>query len=328
MKEPTYNGTSIFDVALIAPFSFKNALPCGVRFRKANDAMQNLLSPGNEVTVFDISSEAPTSFEISIPNFASSIFKFAPPTARDEASQKPEHKIVFLDRENRPLKLYIRVVADKKAKYSFYIYTRACIINNTLCKLNFFSDKQPIAGQEIGKMNYITPISNSPALKVMLNNRSVSRWLSIRNISFTILIKIYMLIILGSAGISDWFEIEEVIPNKPIARYDFVMTTSLAFAAQEERILTKLITLAPKYMIYNRTNYTISAIQFECFDNPILVAPNDCLPFNWTNSLKPFSIVIRLLQIGKGGVREASSEDWDWSNPFLIDELGSITVKW
>ncbi len=89
-----------------------------------------------------------------------------------------------MDSTNLLLKTYIRIIRHKLARYSFYIYARACIVNKSECALTFYYSsaigRQRIAGQPVTDSNVLM-ISNRPSIRVGLSPRNASRQLSIRS---------------------------------------------------------------------------------------------------------------------------------------------------
>lgn len=85
------------------------------------------------------------------------------------------------------MKAYIRVIKNKTSRYSFYIYARACILNQTECFLKFYYSST-IGGQLIsGQTNEgpdVLMISNRANIRVGIDPRNISRQLSIRILLF------------------------------------------------------------------------------------------------------------------------------------------------
>ena len=79
------------------------------------------------------------------------------------------------------MKVYIRAIKDKTAKYSFYIYAGACILNRTECPLTYFYystiSKQNVAGQTPDSTVLI--IMPRPKIQVYFGPRTYSCPLSI-----------------------------------------------------------------------------------------------------------------------------------------------------
>ena len=77
MKEATSTEFA-YDIALVPPFSFRNALPCGISFRRQGDSANVLVQVGKEEPIYGASSELPVTLELRLPTFGRSIFVFDP----------------------------------------------------------------------------------------------------------------------------------------------------------------------------------------------------------------------------------------------------------
>lgn len=65
-----------YDISIIPPYSFKNALPCSVRFRRHGDYRNELLNVGEYREIY-ASCNLPVSLELILPGYVSAIFQFA-----------------------------------------------------------------------------------------------------------------------------------------------------------------------------------------------------------------------------------------------------------
>ncbi len=131
---------------------------------------------------------------------------------------------------------------------------------------------------------------------------------------------------------AEYFEIVRTEQNGLHKVYEFVMTAALSLAVQDEYIYTKIITIAPKYVIRNPGETPLELIQEGCFESPLRVEPGEGSPFYWPDALRPRRVLLRLAKAGvptEGGRVFDSREvfEWDWSNPFSLEELGTIAVK-
>ncbi len=90
-----------------------------------------------------------------------------------------------MDSSHSVLKLYVRVIRDKAARYCFYLYARACILNRSECQFSYFYyrtiSRQRVAGQSAdSNVLLITPRHK---VQVGFGLRVYSRPLPIRNIA-------------------------------------------------------------------------------------------------------------------------------------------------
>ena len=132
----------------------------------------------------------------------------------------------------------------------------------------------------------------------------------------------------GAAGVADYFEIARTERNGLQKVYEFAMTSALSLAVQDEYIYTKIITISPRYTFHNFSEMTLEVVQEGCFESPVVIEPGESESFHWPNAQRPRQV---LLKLGKGceaqGVKLGELLEWDWSNPFSLEELGAITVK-
>ncbi len=77
MKEDTSTDFAC-DLAVVPPFSFRNALPCGICFRRQGDSANVLVQVGRQEPIYGASSESRVSLEIKLQQFGRSVFVFDP----------------------------------------------------------------------------------------------------------------------------------------------------------------------------------------------------------------------------------------------------------
>ena len=64
-----------YDISIIPPYLFKNALPCPMRFRKYGDNTNELLNVGEGRPIY-ATSMSTISLELMLPGYVSSVFYF------------------------------------------------------------------------------------------------------------------------------------------------------------------------------------------------------------------------------------------------------------
>jgi len=64
-----------FDISIVPPYSFRNALPCPVRFRRHGDSKNELLNVGEHKEIY-ASCNRSIFLELILPGYVSSIFQF------------------------------------------------------------------------------------------------------------------------------------------------------------------------------------------------------------------------------------------------------------
>ncbi len=77
MKEKT-SSEFAYDIAIVPPYSFYNALPCGVCFHTLDSNANVVLPVGHEEPIYEASSEATVSLAIKLQRFGESTFTFDP----------------------------------------------------------------------------------------------------------------------------------------------------------------------------------------------------------------------------------------------------------
>lgn len=82
------------------------------------------------------------------------------------------------------LKTYVRVIKNKRACYSFFLYARACILNHSECNLIFYYGKPSPKNLVAGQQNNNGPLLLSDKRKVRVgfpNNSICPKKMSISN---------------------------------------------------------------------------------------------------------------------------------------------------
>lgn len=99
---------------------------------------------------------------------------------------------------------------------------------------------------------------------------------------------------------------------------------------ENEYIYSKVVTIAPKYVLINMIPAPIQVVQSDYFQYVQEMAPNERRPFYWYS--KRADKLIRAREVENPAEEELKQEDTNWqqdwafSNPFLLQELGIISV--
>ena len=104
-------------------------------------------------------------------------------------------------------------------------------------------------------------------------------------------------------------------------------------AVQDEYIYTKIITISPKYVFHNCAEMSLEVVQAGSYESPLCIEPGGSSPFHWPDSQRPKLVMLRLglnpQRPSAGGIDIERGDflEWDWSSPFSLEGLGTITVK-
>lgn len=90
-----------------------------------------------------------------------------------------------------------------------------------------------------------------------------------------------------------------------------------------QSIYTKVITILPKYVIINNTDHKLLITQEKLDDDFTIIDSQSRENFKWLDGKKIKKVMIKILD------NEANDpiNDWVWSSPFNLEELGSHSVR-
>ncbi len=102
--------------------------------------------------------------------------------------------------------------------------------------------------------------------------------------------------------------------------YEFAFKSSLNLAIEGEFFYTKVVTVAPKYVVINAINAPIQIIQSDYFVYIDELAPFERKPFYWLS--KRHERLIRAREVDESEFEDFKgddakwNQDWAFSNPF------------
>ena len=132
------------------------------------------------------------------------------------------------------------------------------------------------------------------------------------------------------AGWTEYFKIKRFVgDSKTWGSAEFAYTPTMENPIPDENlalpIYTKVITVAPKYILFNKLPSVLMITQAECIASPQRLEPQEGIPFHWAERDRPKEITVRSIDL-PGERKLMSGSQWDWSNAFPIDEVGTINI--
>ncbi len=162
----------------------------------------------------------------------------------------------------------------------------------------------PVAGQNVRTRANMILISDREKLRACLQNSYSDM--------FTI----------AGSGVQGEFAIR-IQEGRHERLYEFSFKTSINLIIENEYIYSKVVTIAPKYVLINMIPAPIQVVQSDFFQHVDALAPNERKPFYWFSRNHDKLICVREVE---GGDRDDWQQEWAFSNPFLLQEIGIISI--
>ena len=90
-----------------------------------------------------------------------------------------------------------------------------------------------------------------------------------------------------------------------------------------QSLYTKVITILPKYVIINNSSDKLLVTQENLQDDFTIIDYNSRENFKWLCCNAPKKIMIKILD----GQASDPLNEWRWSSPFKLDEIGSNNIR-
>jgi hypothetical protein len=206
-----------------------------------------------------------------------------------------ERKLQLKDTEGGELSL--RVDARVSSNKEFTLYAPIVILNHSGLSLSFTYSKYGRTHKVPGKTGEVLMCRNISSLRAH-HGRASSKPFSVKTV-----------------GASNVIEIEDK-SSQPRLRHEVVYSVEFGWLNSESFMFSRLVRFSPHYVIVNSSSYPLAIKQFECPDE-IILRPEKRCPFHWSNPdlAQLMSVVI------------ADKAPCDWSMPFSIENVGSISIK-
>lgn len=254
------------------------------------------------------------------------------------------------DSSNNPLKLFATLV-DWMDIRTIVIYSNGVIINNTMMDLKFYyvnkNKRSIVAGQEeirrrgstkdgsninlnpniisqgssmgLDKISYkslnysqnVLVISDEHKISVELNNPNIRE---VKSEAYPI----------NAIGITTGVECKS---NDNKLKYEFLMESHLSLVAQDLEIYTNIITIHPKFVIFNNLSVPLLIASDGLSTSPEMIQPGEKKPFYFSGLGTNTPVLFRPIDNSDTQKSYHSGSKWNWSLPISILNSGLMTVQ-
>jgi hypothetical protein len=274
-----------------------NGLPCiaDVKLKVGDDVAETTLDYSQKRCLYYPHSCSPRLLLQLPPNLSSGWNRFL---------NFSERKLLLKDTEGGELsvrveeKAYCKERVDAKVNSKEYtLYSPIVILNHSGLSLSFTYSKCGRTHRVPGKTGEVLMCRNINNLRAHLGKGS-SKPFSVKTV-----------------GASSIIEIEDR-SSQPRLKHEVVYSVEFGWLDHESFMCSRLVRFSPHYVIVNNSSYELAIKQFDCADEIILKPELRC-PFHWSNPdlAQLMSVVI------------ADNAPCDWSMPFSIENVGSVSIK-
>lgn len=215
-------------------------------------------------------------------------------------SQKERNRNQVVELQGREGVLCVNLELADVGNRRVSLYCQAIILNLTFLPLAFhYKSSIPIAGQTIGS-------------EVILAKACSSILVSLDN-SKKVLCKV------KTAGLQNAID----LTLDDGMNYSLAYKVEVSWATPEEYIHTKIVTIAPRFILVNGLRRGVSVRQNSTEEHIYPISAGDRSPIYWTNGELPEEVQI-LLEDSELLLDQA--EKWLWSQPFPLTLCGAFTI--
>ncbi|OMJ85768.1 hypothetical protein SteCoe_12834 [Stentor coeruleus] len=274
-----------------------NGLPCSIGLRiydgKPSKFEELEIKQGNKTKNYSYSQTANLSFSLSLEGYSRSNIS---PLLN---SQHSTNKIKLVDRKQQELTIFIHRIQDGTNTFMFYVFQ--VFINNSLNPIAFYH-KQKTSEKLLPGQNFISTVLPSNKIKKIVIGLGNAKSKTVK---------------IDTVGIQDIIElIGDPTPSGLSAKYQYTLDVQITKVIHNETVFTKIVIISPRYILVNNMQNNLVIAQEGLLQYGMIIQPGSRVPFHWTD--KDYKELIRVK--GKG-------EEWAWSGPFAIDNIGSFTIQ-
>jgi hypothetical protein len=252
------------------------------------------------------------------------------------------------DSSNNPLKLFATLV-DWMDIRTIVIYSNGVIINNTMMDLKFYyvskNKRNLVAGQEEIRRrisnkdvssvnsNFISQGSLGGQEKISYNSLNFSQNVLVISDEHKIAMEINHPNIrevkseaypINAIGITTGVECRSS-DNK--LKFEFLMESHLSLVAQDLEIYTNIITIHPKFVIFNNLSIPLLIASEGLSTSPEMIQPGDKKPFYFSGLGTNTPVLFRPIDNSDTQKSYQSGSKWNWSLPISLLNSGLMTVQ-
>jgi len=262
------------EICFEPPFFIKNCCPVNVSYQiyigTSQDPNIRNLKPQECYSEYQASRVQNVSIKLRIPGFLWSE-KFL--IYSIDSKVKTAKELILKDIKGNKLTLYLFSSENSKGSKSFYLYSKMMIINETPYNLSYFAvdekdkKKTPIAGQ--------TPTDPTEKYNKKIMLLDEAKMISIarkqeKESSDTIVI----------AGVGNTFA--SLVSENEKSMLELGINMSISSCDRENYLYTKVITISPRYVVINKTNYLMGIKKDRSSAKPIILEKDVRTPFYWS----------------------------------------------
>jgi len=272
-KDPT---CSYFDISLEPTFLLKNACALEVFYRilceeegASFDSSIRKLEPQGVVheSRLDIKQTVWIQLRVQGVFWSQKVILYSP-----NGKSEVETEILLYDNTGHPLSIFIFSPSKESGTQKFYFYTKACIINETPYLLKYYvpndhNDPEQLPGQDS------TDPSESCNPRINLINETERLVLGLKG-HHSEHSKIINISTLGSTY-------AELMQEEKGSMFELGLDMSVLQCDKEYKLLTKIITISPRYIFINKTPFNLEIKREGSLKSPVTLEKGVRETFQW-----------------------------------------------
>ena len=303
--------TDFYDITLLPPFEIKNCCGLELTYKFSNNIDKNThedidkLKPQESVHETRWTLQQPVYIQVRLQGYLwSNKFLVNSPDPKAKLAKE----ILVRDALDNPLNILLFIPKGEIGTKKLFLYTKTCIVNETpydlLCYTMDDKKRVPIPGQYPmeSKEVFNSKVTLFNETKSLIFGRKKQKEFS----------KPVNVGTMGSTA-------AELLNENKTTMLDLGVNMSLLRCDKKYNLITKIITLSPRFIFINKTNYPIE-VKREQGEQPITVLEKDVrTPLywtNWANTAKDKSISVRPVDNDHG------ADFWSWTHGFDIQAVG------
>jgi len=304
-KDPN---TKFYEISLRPPFSIKNCCGLDIHYRITTDLEDDtdVIKLNPQATSFEtkMSTRSDIFMQIRVPGF---YWSPKVPIHSLKTKSKNEREIVINDALGNPLSVYLFSPEEEAGTRKFFLYTKACIINETPYDLKYLIPEENKKVQVPGQIPTDADEGFNP--KILLVNET--KRLEIKRKGQDQHSGIINVASVGSSYV-------ELLQDEGNSMLELGLDMSIQQCDREYKLMTKIISISPRYIMVNKTKYE-AEVKREGGEKESFVLPKDTREAfqwsDWGSFVKEKSIAIRLQD-------PENKELWDWSKGVDVSQVG------
>jgi len=265
--------TNFFEISLKPPFSVKNCCGLDIHYRITSDLEDeaDVIKLGPQASSFEtkMSTRSDVFMQIRIPGF---YWSHKVPIHSFKTKSKNEREIVIKDALGNPLSIYLFSPEEEADTRKFFLYTKACIINETPYDLRYFIPEENNKVQVPGQIPTDADADFNP--KILLVNET--KRLEIRRRDQDQHSGIINVASVGSSYV-------ELLQDEGNSMLELGLDMSVLQCDREYKLMTKIISINPRYIFVNKTQYEAEVKREGGEKESFMLPKNTREAFQWSD---------------------------------------------